>query len=169
MAARWTLARLDDIPEEWRLPDGTTVADAQALAAIERRDRRAIARWDAFEERFPGIWDRLRVHDVRAFLGVRAFGVAAFTASAEDPLIVPHSETAEGYGQEELYAVLVGRARFVCDGEEVELAPGCVLFVSPDVHREGYALASPTTVLVVGGVPGQAYEPPPFHLDAPEE
>lgn len=45
----------------------------------------------------------------------------------------------------------------VCDGEEVELAPATVLFVSPDVHREGYALTSPTTVLVVGGVPGQAY------------
>ena len=166
MPARWKVTRLEDIPQEWLLLDGTTVADDEALAAIGRRDPRAIERWDAFEERFPGIWDRLRVHDVRTFLGVRAFGVAAFTASAGDPLIVPHSETAEGYGQEELYAVLVGRARFVCDGDEVEIEPGSVLFVSPDVHREGYALASPTTVLVVGGVPGEAYEPPPFHLDS---
>ena len=144
------------------------VDEAEALAEIEREDPRAIERWDAFEERFPGIWERLKAHDVRTFLGIRAFGVAAFTAAAGDPLIVPHSETAEGYGQEELYTVLVGLARFVCDGEEVELEPGSVLFVPPDVHREGHALASPTTVLVVGGVPGQAYEPPPFHLDAPD-
>ena len=156
--ARWTVARLADVPDGWRLPDGTPVDEDEALTAI--------ARWEAFEERFPGIWDRLQVHDVRAFLGIRAFGVAAFTAAAGDPLIVPHSETAEGYDQEELYAVVQGRARFVCDGEAVELDPGTLLYVSPEAHREGYALASPTTVLVVGGIPGQAYEPPPFHLDA---
>lgn len=164
--ARWTVARLADVPDGWRLPDGTPVDEDEALTAIGGRDPRAIARWEAFEERFPGIWDRLQVHDVRAFLGIRAFGVAAFTAAAGDPLIVPHSETAEGYDQEELYAVVQGRARFVCDGEAVELDPGTLLYVSPEVHREGYALASPTTVLVVGGIPGQAYEPPPFHLDA---
>jgi hypothetical protein len=118
------------------------VGDEEALAAIGRRDPRAIARWDAFEERFPSIWDRLQVHDVRAFLGIRAFGVAAFTASAGDPLIVPHNEAAEGYDQEELYAVVEGRARFVCDGQEVELDPGTLLYASPEVHREGYALAS---------------------------
>jgi mannose-6-phosphate isomerase-like protein (cupin superfamily) len=164
--ARWRVTRLEDVPDGWRLPDGTAVDEDEALAAIERRDPRAIARWGAFEESFPGIWERLQVHDLRTFLGIRAFGVAAFTASAGDPLIVPHSETAEGYDQEELYAVVVGRARFVCDGEEVELAPGSVLYVAADVHREGYALESPTTVLVVGGIPGEAYEPPPFHLEA---
>lgn len=166
MPAGWIVTRIEEIPQEWRRPDGTSVGDEEALAEVERRDPRAIERWDAFEERFPGIWERLQTHDLRTFLGIRAFGVAAFTASAGDPLIVPHSEAEEGYEQEELYAVVVGSARFVCDGEEVDLAPGSVLYVSPEVHREAYARESPTTVLVVGGVPGRAYEPPPFHLDA---
>jgi hypothetical protein len=33
---------------------------------------------------------------------------------------------------------------------------------------EGVALETPTTVLVVGGRPGAAYEPPPFVLDRTE-
>jgi mannose-6-phosphate isomerase-like protein (cupin superfamily) len=70
-----------------------------------------------------------------------------------------------GYDQEELYILLRGRARFVCDGEEFELAAGGLVFVSPDVYREAFALETPTTVLVIGGVPGRPYAPPPFQLD----
>jgi hypothetical protein len=59
-------------------------------------------------------------------------------------------------------------ARIVCDGDEVTLAPGELLFVAPDVFREGVALETSTTVLVVGRRAGAAYEPPPFALDRAE-
>ena len=49
------------------------------------------------------------------------------------------------------------------------MAPGQLLFVKPQVVREGVALETPTTMLVIGGVPGRAYEPPPFALDGPAE
>ena len=89
---------------------------------------------------------------------------ACFSASAGGPLIVPRDETA--YGQEELYLVVEGRARFVCDGEETELGVGEVLMAAPEVHREAYALESPTTLFLVGGLPGRAYEPPAWSRDA---
>jgi hypothetical protein len=38
-----------------------------------------------------------------------------------------------------------------------------------EVSREGIALETPTTVLVVGGLPGRAYTAPPFALDRPTE
>ena len=53
-------------------------------------------------------------------------------------------------------------------GDEVTRATGRVLFVPPEVFREGVALETPTTVLVVGGRLGAAYEPPPFVLDRTE-
>jgi mannose-6-phosphate isomerase-like protein (cupin superfamily) len=79
-------------------------------------------------------------------------------------LIVPHDERA--YGQEELYLVVEGRAQFVCDGKEVEVGTGELLVASPEVHREAYALESPTTLFLVRGVPGGAYQPPPWSRDA---
>jgi hypothetical protein len=64
---------------------------------------------------------------------------------------------------------LKGRAGVVCDCEGVTLRAGQVLFVAPEVFREGVALETPTTVLVVGGLPGRAYTAPPFALDRPTE
>jgi len=49
------------------------------------------------------------------------------------------------------------------------MAAGQLLFVEPQVVREGVALETPTTMLVIGGVPGRAYEPPAFALDGPLE
>jgi len=57
----------------------------------------------------------------------------------------------------------------VCDGEEITMTPGQLLFVEPRVLREGVPLETPTTMLVVGGLPGMAYAPPPFALDSLDE
>lgn len=56
--------------------------------------------------------------------------------------------------QEEIYVILRGRARFVCDGDEVEVGSGEVLYVPAEVEREARALETPTVVFMVGGVPG---------------
>ena len=99
-----------------------------------------------------------RWHSVREHLGIEAFGVNACHGEAGEEVVVPHDEASFG-GQEELYAVVEGRVRFTCDGEQVELGPGELLFLPPQVQRAGTALETPTTVLMVGGVPGKPYEP----------
>jgi hypothetical protein len=47
-----------------------------------------------------------------------------------------------------------------CDGEDVELGPGDLLYARPEVQRQAVALESPTLVFMVGGKPGVAYEVP---------
>ena len=99
-----------------------------------------------------------RWHSVGEHLGITGFGVNAYQADAGRELIVPHSETEFG-GQEELYLVTSGRARFTCDGEPVEVAAGGLLHVTHEVVREAFALEDGTDIICVGGVPGQPYTP----------
>jgi uncharacterized cupin superfamily protein len=90
--------------------------------------------------------------------GIAGFGINANRADAGRELIVPHTETAYG-GQEELYLVISGEARFVCDGQSVKLGPGGMLHIGPDVTREATALEDGTLVVCIGGTPGQPYAP----------
>jgi mannose-6-phosphate isomerase-like protein (cupin superfamily) len=99
-----------------------------------------------------------RWHSVREHFGIEAFGVNASEGAAGEELVVPHDEASFG-GQEELYAVVQGRARFVLDGEEVELDTGGLLYVPPHVQRAGVAVETPTTLLMIGGVAGKPFEP----------
>ncbi len=93
-------------------------------------------------------------HPVRHHLGVRAFGVNAYTAHAAGDLVIePHDEDAH----EELYVVLAGHARFVVDGTEHDAPAGTLVLVTPPSHRVAHAVGAGTTVLVVGGTPGEAY------------
>jgi mannose-6-phosphate isomerase-like protein (cupin superfamily) len=97
-------------------------------------------------------WRQIRQH-----FGITGFGVNANEAAAGEELVVPHEEVAYG-GQEELYFIARGRARFTCDGDEVELGEGDLLYVRPEVMREAVAVETPTVVLMVGGKRG-VYEP----------
>jgi mannose-6-phosphate isomerase-like protein (cupin superfamily) len=98
----------------------------------------------------------LRWHSVRQHFGISAFGVNAVAGDDGDQLVVRHAERDYG-GGEELYLVIRGRARFRCDGEEVELGPGELLYVAPEVEREGDAAAPGTLLLAVGATPGKPY------------
>ncbi len=56
--------------------------------------------------------------------------------------------------------MLSGRARFILGDDEVEVAAGAFVFVrDPQTKRGAVALEDGTTVLAVGGKPGEAYEP----------
>jgi tetratricopeptide (TPR) repeat protein len=108
---------------------------------------------------------------VRIPFGIRSFGVNAYAASKEGgEVIEEHDELGSGAGRhEELYCVLRGRAAFTLDGEEIEAPAGTLVFVrDPAVKRHAVAREAGTTVLVVGGVPGHAFEPSPWEswLDA---
>jgi mannose-6-phosphate isomerase-like protein (cupin superfamily) len=93
---------------------------------------------------------------VRHHLGIASFGINAWTAKdAGDRIINEHDETDE---QEELYLVQQGRARFELNGESVDAPAGTFVFAEPGVKRTAFAEEPGTTVVVVGGTPGQAYE-----------
>jgi quercetin dioxygenase-like cupin family protein len=93
-------------------------------------------------------------HPVRAHLGIRAFGAAAFSAEhAGDVVVEPHTEL-DGRRHQELYVVLTGRATFTLDGEERDAPVGTFVFVEdPAVHRRAVAAEPGTTVLAFGGEP----------------
>lgn len=102
---------------------------------------------------------------VRRTLGVRAFGINAYTAlAAGDQLIERHDETGAGAGgQEEAYIVISGAARFVVDDEEIEAPAGTIVFV-PDIAatRSATATEPDTTAVVVGGPADRLLPVSPF-------
>ncbi len=89
-------------------------------------------------------------HGVREHVGLSAFGANAVTMDEGGTLVVPHDELEFG-GQEELYVVVEGRARFTCDGDDIDLGPGGVVACKANVVRSAVALVTPTTVLMVSG------------------
>jgi tetratricopeptide (TPR) repeat protein len=100
-------------------------------------------------------WLRIRKH-----LDVRGFGVNAWRADAGKRVIEEHDETGSTAGRhEELYVVVSGRATFTLAGEDVDAPTGTLVFVrDPETRRGAIAQEDGTTVLVVGGAPGKAYE-----------
>jgi mannose-6-phosphate isomerase-like protein (cupin superfamily) len=95
---------------------------------------------------------------VRQPLGIRAFGINAYTADEAGVEVVEgHTEDS---GHEELYLVLAGSATFTLDGEEVEAPAGTIVFLPEhDVHRQAVSREPGTLVLAVGGWPGRPFEP----------
>jgi tetratricopeptide (TPR) repeat protein len=98
---------------------------------------------------------------VRQYLDITAFGVNAFRATAEGGQVInEHDETGGlgSSGQQELYVVLDGAATFSIDGESVEAPAGSFVFVGdPNAKRGAVATEAGTTVLAIGGSPGEAY------------
>ena len=100
--------------------------------------------------------------DVRRGLGITAFGISAFSAPSGVVVINEHDETLLGEaGQEELYIVMNGAATFEVDGETVDAPAGSLVQVQPTAKRKATATEDGTTILVVGGTAGKAYEVPP--------
>jgi len=96
---------------------------------------------------------------IRLRLGVQAFGINAWTAHEPGATIISeHDELPSGH--EELYLVVEGRATFTVGGEEIDAPVGGIVFVRDPAVKRGAVAAEPgTTVLAVGGKPGEAYRP----------
>ena len=100
--------------------------------------------------------------DVRRRFDITSFGIQAYRAPSGVDIIREHDETLLGEaGQEELYVVLHGAATFEIDGESLEAPAGSMVHVQPTARRKATAKDEGTTILVVGGTPGKAYEPTP--------
>lgn len=93
---------------------------------------------------------------VRHHLGITAFGANAWTAANEGDRLLPEHQ--EDEGNEELYVVVRGRARFEIDGEAVDAPQGMLVFVRPESNRTAFAEEAGTTVLAVGSTVGRPYE-----------
>jgi hypothetical protein len=110
---------------------------------------------------------RVPMRPVRHHLGITAFGVNAFTAAnAGDRVINEHAED-QPDDPEELYVVVSGHARFEVGDETIDAPQGTMVFVPPGPRRTALAEADGTTVLAIGGTPGQAYVPSGWEIFAP--
>jgi quercetin dioxygenase-like cupin family protein/predicted enzyme related to lactoylglutathione lyase len=119
----------------------------------------AVARLEEIDEISDG---RCPSRPVRHHFGITSFGVNTWTGrQAGDRIINEHDETDEN---EELYLVHSGRARFELDGEQLDAPAGTFVFARPGVKRTAFAEEPGTTLLAVGGTPGQAYEPHGYEI-----
>jgi mannose-6-phosphate isomerase-like protein (cupin superfamily) len=122
----------------------------------------AVAHLDEIDEMDDG---RCPWRPVRHHFGITAFGINAWTGrDAGDRIINEHDESDEN---EEIYLVQRGRAAFELDGERLDAPAGTFVFVRPGVKRTAFAEEPGTTIVAVGGTPGEAYEPHGGELWAP--
>jgi hypothetical protein len=104
---------------------------------------------------------------IRHHLGITAFGTNAWRAeNIGDRLFPEHEEDA---GNEELYVVVRGRARFEIGEDTVDAPAGTLVFVSPETTRTAFAEEARTAVLAVGATRGEAYEPSGWEMWAPAQ
>jgi tetratricopeptide (TPR) repeat protein len=122
----------------------------------------AVAHLDEIDELDDG---REPYRPIRHHLGITAFGVNSWTGhNAGDRILNEHDEAEES---EELYVVQQGRATFELDGERVDAPAGTLVFARPGIKRTAFAEEPETTILAIGGTPGEAYEPDGWELWAP--
>ena len=102
---------------------------------------------------------------LRRHFDITSFGIGVYVADeAGAEVIEDHDETGSLAGRhEELYLVLRGGATFTVDGDEVDAPPGTLVFVGdPATRRKATAQEPGTTVLAIGGVPGEGFRPAPW-------
>jgi hypothetical protein len=123
----------------------------------------AIARLDDIDPLPDG---RYCYRPVRHHLGIQGFGVTAWVgAAAGDPIINEYDEDSEP--AEELFIVASGRAIFELEGEKVDATVGTLVFTAQGTRRTAVAAEPATTILVVDGTPGKAYDASGWELWAP--
>jgi tetratricopeptide (TPR) repeat protein len=121
-----------------------------------------VARIDEIDELSDG---RCPFRPVRMHFGIMSFGVNTWTGkSAGDRIINEHDEADE---HEELYLVQQGRATFELDGERVDAPAGTMVFARPGVKRTAFAEDAGTTIVAIGGTPGEVYEASGFEIWLP--
>ena len=92
---------------------------------------------------------------LRYELGLRAFGANAWTQDVGGHVVPRHKEAS---GDEELYVVVRGHARFTIDGETLDAPAGTLVHVASGEEREAVAEEPATIVLAVGATRGKAFE-----------
>lgn len=97
--------------------------------------------------------------NIRRHFDIRGFGVRANRSVGDGHVVGEHDELGLGAtAQEELYLVLSGKATFNVDGEPIYATAGTMVFVrDPAAKRSAVAKEEGTTILAIGGTPGDPY------------
>jgi hypothetical protein len=116
-----------------------------------------IKRVDEMETFYDGMVTR-----ARASLGVTSWGMQLFNfpPGFDGYPNHNHADGAVDPGQEELYVPLAGSATLHLDGEEHQLEPGVWARVGVSQLRRLVPGADGVRLVVIGGTPGKAFEPP---------
>ena len=109
-------------------------------------------------DELPSLWDGF-ARLVRPGLGITGFGCNVMNLPP-DYATKSHDESSSG--QEELYVALAGSGAVVLDesGERLPLDADHLVAVGPGTARTLASGPEGLRVLIVGGTPGRAYEPP---------
>ncbi|HYN90535.1 MAG TPA: hypothetical protein VER75_01345 [Thermoleophilaceae bacterium] len=103
----------------------------------------------------------------RAELGVTSFGIQVIDMPPNLDGYPEHDHAEDG--QEEVYVAMRGSAEIDIEGERFPLDPDTMVRVSAGTKRKIYPGDEGVRVLVVGGIPGSAYEVRDFtELGAPD-
>jgi uncharacterized cupin superfamily protein len=108
---------------------------------------------DEMEAVFGGAFKR-----ARAELGVESFGMQVIDMPPNADQYPEHDHGEDG--QEEVYVVLNGKGEIEIEGERQPLDTETMVRVGSGVKRKVWTGDDSLRILIVGGVPGAAYEAP---------
>jgi hypothetical protein len=122
------------------------------VSGYEVRNIDEIPEPDSKKDAVDADWRAIRIH-----FGINSFGVNAYTQpEAGGVLVGEHGEMDTRH--EELFYVARGHATFTVEGEEIDAPEGTLVYVrDPDSMRSAVAHVAGTTVLCLGGTPGEAF------------
>ena len=113
-----------------------------------------VKRLDEMERAFGGCFVR-----VRAELGIASFGVQVLELPPDSGELSPEHDHLHD-GQEELYLLLAGSAELVLPDRVVVLDRDTFVRIGPAARRRLRSGGDGARLLLLGGTPGSAYEPP---------
>jgi mannose-6-phosphate isomerase-like protein (cupin superfamily) len=113
----------------------------------------AVKKIDDMEGIYRGAFKR-----ARAELGVESFGMQIIDMPPKYENYPEHDH--EQDGQEEVYVTLRGSGEIEIEGERSPLDPDHIARIGPGVKRKVWPGAEGIRLLILGGVPGSAYEAP---------
>ena len=121
-----------------------------------------VKRIDEMEAVYAGAFIR-----ARASLGANSFGMQVIEMPPNTDAYPEHDHAEEG--QEEVYIALRGSAEIEIEGERHPLDSATFVRVGPGTKRKVWTGEEPLRLLILGGVPGEAYEAPDVtKLGAPD-
>jgi mannose-6-phosphate isomerase-like protein (cupin superfamily) len=122
----------------------------------------AVKRIDEMEGIAGGAFKR-----ARAELGISSFGMQVFDMPPNATFYPEHDHAPDG--QEEVYVVLRGSGEIGIDGERVAIDRDVMVGIPAGVKRKVFPGDEGVRLLIIGGVPGKAYESTPItELGAPD-
>ena len=117
----------------------------------------------SLEDAFEAAEGERRQVRIRRELGIQSFNLNAIRAVEAGELLREHDEAGPAADRhEKVWLVLSGHAVFTVDGEDVDAPAGTVVHVPvPEARRSAVAREPGTTLLGIGGRPGEPYRDTP--------